>query len=206
MDNQPAKEIDFKLRYDEHIKSINAELNWLSAGVGLGQNYYEFDGTGVKTATEVVSENSDTYRSKVNHQIVIKDVLYDLVKSICFLEGIQTKEINIVFDDSIIEDENALIERGLKLYQANVISLELFMTKYLHYDESQVEDEKQKIMTNSAVIIELLDAQVIDKEKAIMLLFGETITEDEKLRMIANAGEVSEPTNPTEDDKTPVEE
>jgi A118 family predicted phage portal protein len=90
-------------------------LNYLSAGVGLGQGFYSFNKDGLRTATEVVSENSETYRTKVHHQIIIKDVLYDLIKSVCFLEGIETKSINIVFDDSIIEDKNAEIERGLKL-------------------------------------------------------------------------------------------
>jgi len=200
MDNQPVKEIDFTLRHKEHIESINADLNYLSAGTGLGQNYYSFDGASMRTATEVVSSNSDTYRTKVHHQIVIKDVLFDLIKSICFLEGIDNKNINIVFDDSIIEDKNAEIERGLKLLDSGVISKETFMAKYLDYDETQVLEEKTKIMSDLKTIIEMLDANVIDKEKAITLLFGDTIDEAEKLRMIANAGEVSEPLEPIEEE------
>lgn len=207
MDGQPVKEIDFSLRYREHIDSINADLNYLSAGVGLGQNYYSFGNQGLKTATEVVSENSDTYRTKVHHQIIIKDVLYDLIKSVCFLEGIEVKNINIVFDDSIIEDKNAEIERGLKLLDKNLISKETFMTKYLGYDESQVKEEKEKIMHDLTYVIQMLDAMTIDKEKAINLLFGDSITNDEKLRMIANSGELSEPEEPiVDDDEEPIEE
>lgn len=152
MDNQPVKEIDFNLRYQEHISSINADLNYISAGVGLGQNYYDFDGQGVKTATEVVSENSDTYRTKKHHEIMVNDCLYDLVKAICELEGITYKSINIVFDDSIIEDENALIQRGLELYQNKVISLEKFMKKYLHYEDSEIQEEKKKIQDENKVV------------------------------------------------------
>lgn len=152
MNNQPVKEIDFNLRYQEHISSINAELNYISAGVGLGQNYYNFDGQGVKTATEVVSENSDTYRTKKHHEIMVNDCLYDLVKAICELEGITYKSINIVFDDSIIEDENALIKRGLELYQNKVISLEKFMQKYLHYEESEIQEEMAKIQNENKLV------------------------------------------------------
>jgi len=206
MDNQPAKEIDFTLRNKEHIESINAELNYLSAGTGLGQNYYSFDGASMKTATEVVSENSDTYRTKVHHQIVIKDVLYDLIKAVCYLEKIDVKDINIVFDDSIIEDKNAEITRGLLLLDKNVISKETFMIKYLGYDESQVEEEKASIMEDLSYIIQMLDASIIDKEKAITLLFGETLEESEKLRMIANAGEISEPNEPVVDETMEEEE
>lgn len=152
MDNQPVKEIDFNLRYQEHISSINAELNYLSAGVGLGQNYYNFDGQGVKTATEVVSENSDTYRTKVHHQIMVQDGLEGLVKAICELENIPYTSVNIVFDDSIIEDENTLINRGIMLYQNKVISLEKFMKKYLHYSEAEIQEEMAKIQGENKMV------------------------------------------------------
>ena len=152
MENQPVKEIDFKLRYQEHINSINAQLNYISAGVGLGQNYYNFDGQGVKTATEVVSENSDTYRTKKHHELMVNDCLYDLIKAICELENIPYKSINIVFDDSIIEDENALIQRGLELYQSKTISLEKFMKKYLHYEDSEIQEEMAKIQNENKLI------------------------------------------------------
>ncbi|HIT36905.1 MAG TPA: phage portal protein [Candidatus Onthousia faecipullorum] len=152
MEDQPVKEIDFNLRYQEHISSINAQLNYISAGVGLGQNYYNFDGQGVKTATEVVSENSDTYRTKKHHELMVNDCLYDLVKAICELEDIPYKSINIVFDDSIIEDENALIQRGLELYQSKTISLEKFMKKYLHYEDSEIQEEIAKIQSENKLV------------------------------------------------------
>ena len=107
MEKQPAKEVDFTLRAQEHIDSINAELNWLSSNVGLGSNFYKFDGKSVtsKTVKEVMSENSEAFRTKVHHQIIVDDVIYDLVKAVCELEGIKTKEIKIIHDDSMIEDK-----------------------------------------------------------------------------------------------------
>ena len=188
MENQPVKDIDFNLRVEEHIKGINADLNYLASGIGL-DGMYEFEAKGLKTATEVISENSDAFRTKRNYETIVKDAVYDLVAAICQLEGIKTKSINIVTDDSIIEDENTLIERGLKLYEKNVISLDTFMTKYLHLDEEQVKEEKANILKNISVVIELLDADVIDKEKAIALLL-EDLPEEEKARILANTGEV----------------
>ena len=152
MDNEPIKDINFELRTQQHIEAINAELNYLSAGVKLGNNFYSFDGTGLKTATEVVSENSDTYRTKVQHQIPLYDSLYDLIACICEMEGIKYKEISITFDDSIIQDEEALINRGINLYNAGLISKEKFMTKYLHYEETEVQDELEKIKEDKKII------------------------------------------------------
>lgn len=155
MEQQPVKEVDFSLRYQEHINSINADLNWLSAGVGLGQNFYSFDGQSMKTATEVVSENSDTYRAKVNHQIIIKDVLHDLVKSVLFLDGINTDdlEITIMFDDSIIEDKQTELKRGIELVNNGLMSKQKFLEKYMGYTEQQIIDELAKIQDENKIIL-----------------------------------------------------
>jgi len=152
MEDQPIKDINFDLRTEQHIKAINTELNYLSAGVGLGTGFYEFDGKGLKTATEVVSENSDTYRTKVHHQIPIYDCLYDLIATICEMEGIGYKEISITFDDSIVQDEDALIKRGIELYNASLISKEKFMKKYLHYEDTEVSEELLKIQEDNKIV------------------------------------------------------
>lgn len=152
MENQPVKDIDFVLRTTEHIDGINAELNYLSAGAGLGTGFYKFDGQGLKTATEVVSENSDTYRTKVHHQIPIYDCLYDLIACICEMENIPYKEISITFDDSIVQDEDALIKRGIELYNNGLISLEKFMKKYLHYEDAEIQEEMKKIAEGKKII------------------------------------------------------
>ena len=52
------------LRANEHITGINMELNLLSNKVGMGEAYYRFDGAGVSTATQVISENSKLFRTK----------------------------------------------------------------------------------------------------------------------------------------------
>lgn len=122
MDSQPVKDINFNLRTQEHIDAINMELNYLSAGVGLGNGFYQFDKTGLKTATEVVSENSDTYRTMVHHRIPIYDCLYDLIATICEMENIPYTEISINLDDSIIEDTDNIKKQALTEYNAGLIS------------------------------------------------------------------------------------
>ena len=102
--NSPVREIDFSLRTQEHIEAINSELSWLTDSVGLGANFYKFNGSSVKTAREVISENSEAFRTRNHHLILVNNLVYNLVYSICEMEGIKTKSINILHDDSIIED------------------------------------------------------------------------------------------------------
>ena len=155
MESQPIKEIDFKLRHREFIESINAELNWLSANVGLGNEFYNFDGSAVKTATEVISENSDTFRTKKHHELMVKQVLKGLIKAVMELDGklIQDKDITITFDDSIINDEDAYIDRGLKLFNAKVISKETFLRDYMSFDDKQIEEEKMRLSEENKIVL-----------------------------------------------------
>jgi len=142
---EPVKEIDFKIRYQEHIDSINADLNWLTENVGLGSNYYKFDGAGTKTATEVISENSQAFRTKVHYQTIINDCVYDLVKAVCELEGIKTSKITIVPDDSIIEDKNAEMTRAQMEVTQGLRSKKSYLMDVKGMSEQEAEEELQKI-------------------------------------------------------------
>lgn len=142
---EPVKEIDFTLRYQEHVDSINADLNWLSENVGLGSNYYKFNGAGTKTATEVISENSQAFRTKKHYEIVVNDCIYDLVRAVCELEGIKTNKITITPDDSIIEDKNAEMTRAQMEVTQGLRSKKSYLMDIKGMSEEEAEEELQKI-------------------------------------------------------------
>ena len=142
---EPVKEIDFTLRYQEHIDSINADLNWLSENVGLGSNYYKFDGAGTKTATEVISENSQAFRTKQHYQIIVNACVEDLVKAVCELEGIKTNKITITPDDSIIEDKNAEMTRAQLEVSQGLRSKKSYLMDIKGMSEDEAEEELHKI-------------------------------------------------------------
>lgn len=146
MEKQPAKEIDFKLRASEHIDAINAELNWLSSNVGLGSNFYKFDGSAVyKNEEEVMSENSEAFRTRTHHLINVNDVVYDLVSAICHIEGIKTNDIIITPDDSIIENKNAKKTMALMEVQQGLKSKKSYLMEFEGLSEEQAEEELEKI-------------------------------------------------------------
>lgn len=145
MEGQPVKEIDFSLRTQEHIEAINADLDWLSSNVGLGGNFYKFDGQSTKTATEVISENSDAFRTKVHYDIITNDVIYDLVKVICEMEGIKTNKITIIPDDSIIEDKNTEQLRAQQEVTAGLRSKKSYLMDIKGMSEQEADEELQKI-------------------------------------------------------------
>ena len=72
-----------ELRVDEHVAAINALLNILCLQVGLSFGTFSFDTrSGIKTATEVVSENSKTYKTVKTYQNNLKPAIRRLVENI----------------------------------------------------------------------------------------------------------------------------
>lgn len=74
MDNSKIADISVEIRVEEHVSAINALLNILAMQIGFSSGAFTFDGTGVKTATEVVSEQSETFRTKKTMKIMQKQL------------------------------------------------------------------------------------------------------------------------------------
>ena len=123
------QDISVELRVEEHTAAINALLNYVSTQVGFSAGAFSFDGQGVKTATEVVSENSKTFRTKQSHETIIEDGIRDLVDIIIEIaalydefESTDKYEVTVTFDDSIAEDQTAEINKQVTLVMNGLIT------------------------------------------------------------------------------------
>ena len=68
------------LRVEPHIAGINGDLSILCAQVGFDPGILSFDASrGLKTATEVISENSKTFGTVKAHENIIKDNAHTLL-------------------------------------------------------------------------------------------------------------------------------
>ena len=158
MKDQPVKDISFDLRYQEHIDSINNELNWFASSLGFGEEFYKFDGGGVATATEIISQNDDAFRTKQVYETVIKDVIIDLVKSICYLEGIELSEdeIEITMDYSRFENQTATQQRLEREVDKGITSKVEYRMKVYGETEEIARQKIQEIQQENPSIDDLL--------------------------------------------------
>ncbi len=85
----------------------------------MGTGRYKFENGSVKTATEVISDKSDLYQSRQRHCISISTAILNMVRIISFLDTGVAVDATVDFDDSIIEDSNATIDKNIKLVQAD---------------------------------------------------------------------------------------
>ena len=148
-------EVDLSLRTEDHERAINDGMNYLSLKCGFGTQRYRFENGQAKTATEVISENSEMYRSLKKHEIILGDAIKELVMIIIRL-GItignklqENPEIKIEFDDSIIEDKQA--ERLSDRQDVAMGAMQMWEYRVKWYGETE-EQAKAAVNSTSEVI------------------------------------------------------
>ena len=150
-----------QLRIKEHVDGINANLSILCAQIGFDPGTLSFDAVnGLKTATEVISEDSKTFGTVKAHENNIKDSLEEMVHAIFDLasryeityKGKKVSDlisggysVAIKFDDSIIQDKDAEINQGLAMVGAGVKSKKKFMVETLGYTPEEADLELKQI-------------------------------------------------------------
>lgn len=120
---QVLTESNMTLRVAEHDQGMQRMIDLVSKKCGLGTGRYRFEGGVVKTAKEVVAENSDLYQSIKRNEKIIESALFDMIRALAFLCG-HTGEVApvIAFDDSIFDDTSATVERNITLVNAGLRS------------------------------------------------------------------------------------
>lgn len=142
-DGEIIKEIDMQLRTAEHNAGIQDMLNLLSSKCGFGENHYKYDNGNVSTATQIISENSEMFRTIKKHEIILEDVLVELCRILLRMGNAYMKlgldedvEITIDFDDSIIEDKETDFSRDSRMVQMGIMNHWEFRAKWMNEDEA----------------------------------------------------------------------
>ena len=149
------------LRIEPHLNGINGDLSILCAQIGFDPGTLSFDTQkGLKTATEVISENSKTFGTVKAHENIIADSLRQMVNAIFELavhygltyngQTIESLiaggyEVTVQFDDSIIQDRQQDINQGTMLVGAGLMSKKKFMMDTLGYTEEDADKEIAQI-------------------------------------------------------------
>lgn len=110
-ENKYVQEVNGTLRIQELRLALQTNLEILTIKLGFGKNCYQLgDYQFEKTATEVVSSNSDLFRTVHKHEILIAESIKKLIKSIQYISKTYfgtniDGESYVDFDDSVIESD-----------------------------------------------------------------------------------------------------
>jgi A118 family predicted phage portal protein len=125
-EKQKFEDVTPQLRYESFIAIINNALDIFAFQTGFSVGSFRFDGKSVKTATEVLSEKEDTYKTVVEQEKNLANAHANLFMSCVELanafeldERVKIIPDDLViktdFDDSIIVDDETEAKKALEL-------------------------------------------------------------------------------------------
>lgn len=161
------------LRVGEHEQAINALLSILCLQVGFSAGTFTFDrAQGLKTATEVISENSKTYKTIKGNQLQVKNAITQVIDAIVQVASLYDVhwngtsirtlsalgwETKVVFDDSILQDRQTNINEGILLANNGLMSKKRFLMEKLGYTEEEAAQELKEIKQESGISADVFD-------------------------------------------------
>lgn len=117
------------LRSTEFIASINFILRIIELQTGFSSGTFSFDGQSVKTATEIISENSETFSTRSDNVLIVEEALKELITTIFELaaayglyNGTSEVGVNIDFDDGVFQSQDEKADYYSKLVTAGLTS------------------------------------------------------------------------------------
>lgn len=147
-----------ELRVEQHVSAINAYLNILCMQTGLSAGTFSFDvQQGMKTATEIISQESKTARTVKNHKNLLTEAIEGVVHALVVLGRMsgalpeQAYTVTVGWHDNIIVDENTLIDNNIKLVSAGLKSKIRAIMDVQKCDEETARQELERISQEASV-------------------------------------------------------
>lgn len=187
------QEFNGELRVDSHIKAINFFLNYAAKKCGLGDNRFEFEGSGgrpIQTATGVIAKETALFRNVIKQENFSTDRFIEMLMSIQYVNNEFTNnpelhftedDIEVVYDDNIVEDTDSKKKQELSEVQNGIMSLAEFRAHW--YDENY-ENALEFLQSNAMLIniyLPALQSGAMTPEKFVDLVYGENVKDKNQL-------------------------
>lgn len=161
MDSGGIADLTSPIRSSDYISAISEGLKLFEMQIGVSSGMFTFDGQGVRTATEIVSENSDTYQMRNSIVALVEQSIRELCVSMCELGkavGLykgkipELNDISVNLDDGVFTDRHAELDYWMKMVAAGFATQKRGIAKTLNLTDEEAEKELAEI--NSSLPIE----------------------------------------------------
>lgn len=154
-DKLSVTDLTSDIRSSQFKESIDYFLREFEQQIGFSSGTFSYDGQGVKTATEVVSENSATYQTRSSYLTQVELFLNQLVNAILevasvgqfFSDGkprwtgsVSDVELSVHFDDGVFIDKDKQRADEMQLVAAGIMP----KLEYLKRNFGLSEEDAQK--------------------------------------------------------------
>ena len=154
MDSGNIVDLTTPIRSSDYISAISEGLKLFEMQIGVSSGMFTFDGQGVKTATEIVSENSDTYQMRNSIVALVEQSIKELCVSMCELGkafGLykgnipELDDISVNLDDGVFTDRHAELDYWMKMVAAGFATQKRGIAKTLNITEDEAAKELAEI-------------------------------------------------------------
>lgn len=208
-----VQEFNGELRVEAYIRGMNFAINIAAAKCGMGDSKFRFDGTSVEsmqTATGVRAKQTTFHRNIVKQENFAADRFKKMLLAIMYVNNTFTSnsqmefeesDIEVVFDDNIVEDTSTKKAAELTEVQAGVMSIAEFRSHW--YDEDY--DSAVKFLQENAMLVAgyvfALQSGVMTAEKFVDIVYGNNCKDKQKLiDLIESRYSVQQPDDDYEDE------
>lgn len=141
---QMTQEFNPSLRVAENAEAVQRQLDYLSFACGMGTHRYQFNFSGVKTATEYTGERQDLVQHAQRHSIVLVNAIKTLCAALLYIGrdfcgAAVDPETNITVDfaDGFIIDDNAARENDRQDIRDGIKQKWEYRVKWYHETEEE---------------------------------------------------------------------
>lgn len=161
--NSEVTENQFKIRFEEHQATVTELVKAALRTAGYSADTFgEGDTGGMKTATEVVSEQNRSYMTRDRkirllkpRQLRILRKLLAVDKAI-FHKPVDADKISMDFADAVQADPEALARTSQALRMAKAASTKTLVTmNHPDWDEKDIDDEVAKILNENSTAVDV---------------------------------------------------
>lgn len=147
------------LRVTDILEAIDGHLRMIEFQTGFSQGYFSFDmKSGIKTATEVISDNSQTFKTKQAAENQIDSLIFDTVEIIeaiaeIYKVELATETMSIEWDDSVIEDRNSKAAYWTGLKNSSLATTEMALMGIHGLTEKEAKKMAEDIRAEQNIFI-----------------------------------------------------
>lgn len=154
LDSNGIVDLTTPIRSQDYIAAISEGLKLFEMQIGVSSGMFTFDGQSVKTATEIVSENSDTYQMRNSIVSLVEQTIKELCVSICELGSTydlysgdipDLDDISVNLDDGVFTDRHAELDYWMKMVAAGFATQKKAIAKVQNITDEEAEKELAEI-------------------------------------------------------------
>ena len=163
----PIQPVEMTLRVGDHAAALQTQLNVLSQAVGFGSDGFKWDEGNVSTATQIISKNSEMFRTLKKHEALLRDTIIDMARGLLYVEATFAgdnaikldADISVDFDDSIIEDTAEIKRQAMLELNTGLISMTEYYRQVYKLTDQQAEEYAQKMLAERVAEMQAIPVQ-----------------------------------------------